>query len=306
MGASEEHETELRVAAVLEAAREHATGVSIERLTELLPESAPGTAAELQTWLRARPGLAVLGADGRVRAPSAGDGPVPEHREARAEEFSGAARWLVDGPLRGLQPLLRCAVVTGSVAYGEPDAEDDCDLMLVSRSGGLWLVAAWSFVRLRLLGRDGPHAPLPNFCLNYLVDEDTAREEFGSPRGFLFAREAMTVRPIFGEAYYRSLLAHAVWLRTEVPRLYARWAPTELRADPGPPAPWAVRVLNAALYPGVAAYLQFKGLYACHGHRRDGEEPRQFHTVTRPKRMALLTRKFERLRSAYAGAPAPG
>jgi hypothetical protein len=306
MASPADPETELRVASVLAAAREHSTGVPIDRLIELLPEGAPESAAEFATWLCDRPGLAELGADGRVRPAGVSAGRVPEDRLARAEEFGHAAGWLIEGPLRGLQPLLECVVVTGSVAYGEPEEGDDCDLMLVTRAGALWLVLAWSFVRLRLLGGGDARRPLPSFCLNYVVEEDAAREEFGSARGFLFAREALTVRPVFGEGYYRSLLGTAGWLRAEAPRLYARWSPGPTPERLEAPAPLAARALNALLFPWVAAFLQLKGMYACHGLRLEGEDRRQFHTVTRPKRMALLTLKFERLRATYSPPPATG
>jgi hypothetical protein len=300
-------ETERRVVSLLRVAEEHQSGVSPEELAELLPEDAPTTVREFAVWLAAHPAVGVIRADGQVSRTGSEPDLDLASRRARAIEYAHAAEWLIEGPLRTLQPYLRCAALTGSVAYGRPQAGDDCDLMLVTRPGALWVVLAVAFLRLRG-AREGPVGKtLPEFCLNYVLDERAAEEDYREGQGLLFAREALSVQILRGASYYRSLLEQASWLQQEAPRLYARWTqPGDARgSDPVASTPLGVRALNWAVYPWIAAYLQLKGLRAGHLLRGAGRAPQQFRTVTRPRRMTLQTLKFERLRSMYSGGPAP-
>jgi hypothetical protein len=148
---------------------------------------------------------------------------------------------------------------------------------------------------------------VPEFCLNYVLDERAAEEDYRHGQGLLFAREALSVQILRGATYYRSLLAQADWLQLEAPRLYSRWTHPEdpPDAEAVAPTPVGVRALNWLVFPVIAAYLQLKGLRAGHRLRGSGRAPQQFRTVTRPRRMTLQTLKFERLRSMYSGSPAP-
>jgi hypothetical protein len=300
-------ETERRVVSLLRVAEEHQSGVSPEELAELLPEDAPTTVREFAAWLAAHPAIGVIRPDGQVTRTGAEPDLDLESRRARAIQYASAAEWLMEGPLRTLQPYLRCAALTGSVAYGRPQEGDDCDLMLVTRPGALWVVLAVAFLRLRGARGGHPGNPLPEFCLNYVLDERAAEEDYRQGQGLLFAREALSVQILRGAGYYRSLLEHASWLQREAPRLYSRWTrPVEATSlDPVASIPLGIRALNWVVYPWIAAYLQLKGLRAGHRLRGSGRAPQQFRTVTRPRRMTLQTLKFERLRSMYSGSPAP-
>ena len=92
-------------------------------------------------------------------------------------------------------------------------------------------------------------------------------------------------------------------MHARVPGLYAERArpPWDL---PDRPAPLGVRLVNAALFPPLAAYLQLAGLVRNHRLRRQGEPEAAFRTVTHRDRIAFVSYRFERLRAVYDG-PAP-
>ena len=291
-----------RVLDAVEVADDFQAQLELETLVHLLPEDGPSTAEAMAQWVRAHPAYARL--DGsRVVSARGIDSPIRSDRRLRAEQYFRAAEWLIRSDLRISLPWLRFAGVTGSTAYGEPTETDDCDLMAVVRPGMVWLFLAYAFLRLRLRRRvPGPFNE-PQWCLNYVLDDRAARREYSRARGFLFAREALLVRPVSGEAYYRGLLTSSDWLRREAPRLYARWDLHPGPAPPdSPPSLWIVRALNAIVFPVLAAYLQCKGLWTNHRLTATGREEQAFRTVTRLDRMVLATRKFERLASRWASA----
>ncbi|MCI4341187.1 MAG: hypothetical protein L3K11_02265 [Thermoplasmata archaeon] len=295
---------ERRVDSIVRVAGEHRTTVPVEALIDLLPEEAPTSPAELEAWLREHPEIGALPLDGQVGPPGLSLRDDLRVREARAARYTEAAVWLFAQPLSSLEPLIQCAAVTGSVAFGRPEAGDDCDLMVVTRRGALWVFLTFTFLRLRSLHRPASSADAPEFCLNYIVDEDSAEADYATSRGLLFAREALTVRLLLGDPYYRSLLARASWLQREAPRLYARWQSTSSTPMDRSIAPVAAttQFLNLLLFPLVASYLQLKGLLAGHRLRRAGLARQEFRTITGLGRMTLRTLKFERLRSTYGSA----
>lgn len=284
-----------RVVGTVEVAREFGTQVPLDRLVELMPEGGPGTPKDLAAWIRAHPEWARIASD-RAAPPEAPAFEPTQHRRERANRYWQAAESLTDSESTVMGPWLRFLAVTGSTAYGEPEEGDDCDLMAVVRPGTVWVFLALMFARLRMRRSVPAVSPDPPWCLNYVLDERAAITTYGRPRGFLFAREALVVRPVRGGDYYRSLLRRAGWLGQEAPRLYARWD-TDTAAEPAEPgrAPLTVRGLNLLMFPLVAFYLQLKGLWHNHRLRGTGEYERGFRTVTRLDRMVLETRKFERL-----------
>ncbi|HEV8050288.1 MAG TPA: hypothetical protein VGP88_06810, partial [Thermoplasmata archaeon] len=137
------------------------------------------------------------------------------------------------------------------------------------------------------------------------LDDRAARAEFRHPRGFLFAREALTARPVAGESYYRGLVHAASWLAEEVPRLYERWRSAGLpELPPERSAPVPVRLLNAALFPVMAWYLTLAALARNRRLIRTGRPAKQFRVVARLDRLAYETRQFDELRTLYTPATA--
>jgi hypothetical protein len=276
-------------------AGEFETGVELETLVDLLPEYGPATAEDLAGWIREHPTHAVV-SGGLAVDPSASELTPEVDRRERGERYYRAATQLFEKDLQVSRPWLRFLGVTGSTAYGDPREGDDCDLMAVVRPGSVWTFLAYLFLRLRIRRLHGGNSLDPVWCFNYTLDEASAIREFSKPRGFLFAREALVVRPLHGEGFYRGLLRRGEWLQREAPRLYARWE-GGVAPEPTEPTPAAfeVRVLNALMFPVLATYLQLKGLWANHRLRHAGLEHTGFRTITRLDRMALATRKFDQL-----------
>jgi hypothetical protein len=295
--------TERRVGLLLRVAGAFGTGIRMDELRTLLPPGGPDTEGGLRRWIAERPDLGRVEGD-RAYAPSLVASP-PAPRTARAGSYRQHAERLLHGPLGSLAELVRCVGITGSTAFGEPSPGDDLDLLVITRSGALWWFLARAYLAL-LTARRRDAAwldPLP--CLNYVVEDRDAPEEFARPGDLLVAREALSVQVLRGDPYYRGLLAAAPWMRSEIPRRYA-----ERTTSPGPiapePAPRLARTLSVAVFPFLATYLQLVGLLRNSRFRREGHPERGFRTVTRPRRLAIASLRFEQLRDQYAhGAPRP-
>ena len=170
--------------------------------------------------------------------------------------------------------------------------------------GAVWPVLLAAYIAARKRGRPAERDP-SEWCFNLVLDERVARREFSTPRGFLFAREALTASVLSGQEYYRTLLGSASWLREEIPRLHA------LRAGDGAPpppqerpAPLLVRMLNAALFPWLSAYLHMVALVRNHRLRENGQPDRAFRISAHPGRLSYETARFDRLADRYRPADA--
>jgi hypothetical protein len=295
--------TAQRVDSILRVAGAHGTGVPLRDLAELLPLDGPRSETDLADWMREHPSLGHVVGRTAFPAGSSGPGTDLDDRRARGARYWEAAEGLVAGPLRAARPLLRSLAVTGSTAYGEPEEGDDLDFLAVTRASSVWVFLTYSYLRLRLRGRprDGSADPTP--CFNYVLDETAARREFTGSRGLLFAREALTARPVLGRAFYRDLVGSAAWMEGELPRLYARWSSEPSSASPVPaPTPWPLRLLNGMLFPPVAAYLQLQCLLRNRALRRSGRGDEAFRTVAEYRGLRFVTDRFERLRHAHESA----
>lgn len=292
-----------RVRELAEVASQYRVALELEELVQLLPENGPADADSLRDWIRGHPG--VVEVDGRWARSSSEPPLVPDPaRRARAERYWRRAVERFGAPAEPATRWLRFLGVTGSAAYRDAGPTDDCDLMAIVRPGALWAYLAVSFASLRLRRLRGELGDDPNWCLNYVLTEPEAEREYGRPRGFLFAREALTVRPVLGSNAYRQLLDQTEWLREELPRLYTSWgAAAETRAPPAcPPPGLTIRCLNGLVFPWLAAYLQVKGLWVNYRLRRAGQESHCFQTLTRPSRMALATTAFARRAGVVSGS----
>jgi len=179
---------------------------------------------------------------------------------------------------------------------------DDLDFFVVVRSGAVasFLFVTYASLRLERLRRGRPEDPPA--CFNYVVDERRASRDFAEGRGLLFAREALSAQMIFGDSFYRGLLAQSPSLRGELPRLYA--ARTK---DPGDVAPrgapvW-VRLMSALLFVPLAGYLQMVGFHRNAVARKEHRSQDEFRTLATPDRVVFQSRRFEQLRALYEGQP---
>jgi hypothetical protein len=299
---------EIRVRTILRTAAQFDTGVRLSDLLKLLPPAGPQTVDELRSWLAARPGLARLDRDRALP-----DRSIPEslpERERRAQRFRAVGREVVNRDLEPVRSLFRCIAITGSTAYGYPEADADLDLFVVTRSGALWWCLAFAYLRLRIRALRSRSNPEPPVCLNYMLDDRAAPTEWARAQGFLFAREALTAEVLAGDEYYRGLLRAAPWMAAEVPRLYSERALAPAATD-ARPAPWPVRLANLAIFPFLATYLQLVGLRRNALRRAGRQSGSQFQSDTRPKRMAFASEQFDALRWNYERSiettfPGPG
>jgi len=281
-----------RVRTLLRVSRQFGSGVPLDDLVWLLPPDGPRDRTELRDWLLERPDLARI--DGARAFPPEGEpSDIPE-RLARAGEYHVAAATLVHDHLRAALPLVRCVGITGSTSYGTPESEDDLDLLVVTRTGTLWLFLAYAYFVVRIRYRTNPVAGRPRPCFNYSFEEEEGGVEMSAPRGFLFAREALTAPMIVGEEYYRSLLASAPWMERELPRLFSRRT-SGILPQHSPSVPWPLRLLNATLFPFLACYVRFGTMYRNARVRRDGHPEREFRARFDRRRLAFLTPRFDEL-----------
>lgn len=303
LGGTQETPLGRRVHTLVEAASRFDTGVPLEELANLLPPGAPATAAEVRTWVEAHSEVGRL-EDGRVFSCGGRSRDLSARRD-RGGRYLEIGRSLFERDLAFARPWLRCAAVSGSVAYGEPDEGDDIDLFVVTRTGALWLFLACAYLFLRRRGRNRLPSDPPRVCLNFVMDDRQAPVQFREGQGFVFAREALTAQPILGRAYYQRLLGAARWMAAELPRLYADRA-QEVSPLESSRAPATVALANAVLFPVVAAYLHLAGLVRNRALRSQGRTEDLFRTQTELRRLVYSSQRFESLRrlAEPAGSPA--
>jgi hypothetical protein len=293
-----------RLSLLLEVAAYRGDALSMEDALNLLPEPAPSTPDGLLQWSNAYPDRIRMVGDSLVPSHAVGDLSEREERANRANHFMKCARQLLSGPLAPVRSLALVVAVTGSVAYRSARAGDDLDLLLVLRRGCLSFFLAWSYAAIRIHRlRGGRTDPLPPICMNLVLEEPQARQEFSMPAGLLIAREALSAVVIQGPEEYRSLLREASWMRELLPRLYQRTIGT---ADPGSsspagPAPLLIRLISALLFLPLGAYLQGVGLWRNHRLRLRLGEPLTFRTVFGPGHLKFTSLVFDRLKRVYEG-----
>lgn len=291
-----------RARALLEIAGRFGTGIPIEELVRLLPNSAPRDGPELERWLLAQPELAAL-IDGPARRGPGTDGERGDRRR-RGVAYRAEAERLLSGPLGFARTWARCVAITGSTAYGEPNAGDDLDFFVVVRRGLVWLFLLRAYLALRLgSGRKGGSAAPPP-CFNFVVDEAQARSEFNRVRDALVAREALAAIPISGGEYYRGLLAGAPWMAEPFPRLYAVRS-ERAGSTAAEPASAPARCANALVFPLLASYLQLVGLHRNWSDRRSAGRSGSFRTTTTPARLMFASARFDGLRESYRAMDHP-
>jgi hypothetical protein len=298
-GALSDDFVERRVATLLAASSRFRAGVTLEDLRDLLPQEGPRDVPSLDRWLAARPALARR--EGRFVLPPTAVPSDLNGRAQRAASFRTVAERLVAVDLVALMPWVRCVAVTGSTAYGTPAAEDDLDFFIVTRAGAMWLFLLFAALRLRARRSAGRSDPGPRPCLNFVLDERSVDSEFRTRRGFLFAREALTALVLRGDEYYRSVLRDAPWIGEEIPRSYAARSAGPSVERPRR-VPRVVRMVNAALFPPLAAYLHLIGLYRNHRLRRWGRSSDRFRTVVGFRRLANPTDRYDALSEALESA----
>jgi hypothetical protein len=288
---------ESRLRVLLEVADRHHAPMSLDQLVAHLPAGANWTTDHVVSWVGDHPDSGRVVA-GHVMPPRAIPMPELADRASRSEALYAEAEWAVRDPLRSVVRLTRCLGVSGSVAYGFAAPNDDLDFFVMTRRGTTWLFLLLAFANYRLV-RHRAHVPGPShWCFNYVLDESEAAAEFARPGGLLMAREALTVRMLRGDSYYRSLLEDASWMGDELPQIYAQRRGS--KRDPELPEEVGVlvRAANLLVFPFLATYLQLTGLVRNHRLRREAPE-KQFSMTTTARRFMLRSLRFANLERLY-------
>lgn len=291
-----------RLQTLVDVAAAHRTAMPVREVVDLLPDGAPASVPEVENWIRARPTRLVI-VDGRLT--DAGT-PVPTgiaDRLARGQRYVEHAQELLEGPLARTRGWVECAAVTGSVAYGAPEEGDDLDFVVVARRGAVWMFLLYTYIALRRARSREPGRARVEACFNYVLEGDQAEREFATPRGLLVAREAMSARALWGAERYRGLIVGSEWLGRELPRLHERWRSGGEVAGREAPAPLAIRLLNALVFPPLALYLHLSGARLNRQFRGEGRGERRFVTETGLRRLAVRSARFDRLAVRYAHGP---
>jgi hypothetical protein len=289
---------EHRVRTLLEVARVHRVPLAFDHLLAMLPAGEEWSEADLQRCLDTHPSWGSV-VDGYVHATNPASTHDLTSRRRRSAALVQEAVRAVNRDLGVAVELTRCIGISGSVAFGLAEPEDDLDFFVVVRDGGAWLFLLLALLRSRRLHRDGTAAA--PWCFNYVVEEGAVESDFTPPQGLLVAREALSVRVLRGEGYYRSVLLRSPWMGAELPKMYAERT-AELTPDRAPrPLGWATRIVNALAYPVLATYLQVVGLVGNRRLRRFAPST-CFATETGFRRFQLRTAQFDRLRRIYRAA----
>lgn len=199
------------------AATAAATGAALDRLI------ARGRVEEAGGFLTL-PGRGALGA-------------IRRERRARA-----AAAWPVArryGALIARLPFVRLVGITGSLAAGNPDANADCDYLIITAPGRLWLVRALTIAIVRAARLRGVQ-----LCPNYLL---TTRALALTRRDLYTAHELLQIVPLAGGATYRRLIAENAWAADWLPNRYRR----AVAAPPAAPTGGAGQRLGEAALGGA-------------------------------------------------------
>jgi hypothetical protein len=286
-----------RIRTMLRVAEALRSPISREDLLDVLP---PGPRASREDFLQRVLDMLRQDLDGGMPGLQPQGPHAPEGGPARVRSRIHDAAGFVDSLPSFVQGCVRLVAVTGSTVYGNPAPGDDIDLFLVTGRGSLWFALLGGFLGRRWRRRRSHPGTVPEYCLNFVLDEVTLPLEFAEPHGFLFAREALMMQPVRGAGFLRRTIERARWLGREIPGLYARRL-QELPADipPEPPVGVAIQIVNLALFPLMATYLQLKALLQNHAHRQQGNLSSTFRLETALHRFAVRSWKYERLIALY-------
>ncbi len=155
-------------------------------------------------------------------------------------------------------PGVRLVAVSGSTSYDSARRDDDVDFFCVTRKNNMWVFMLKSLLLARinqLWHRDGP-----SVCFSCVMDEGRAIEEFSEAEDPLFARDALTARPLYGLEYFQGLLTAAAWMGNFYPKLY--WSKLRGKTidsiNNGSGSSALKKILNSYVFHVVGRYIRLK------------------------------------------------
>ncbi len=294
-------EARRRIRGLVSIAADHDCSLSLEELSLLLPDHLFPSVGALESFVIGDRmlGKELVVAEGEL-APRGREGLIPQRpaqrglnlqRQVEAQVFaSNLANWC---------PWIYVIGISGSMAFGGPRPTDDVDLFMAVRRRRLWITLFVALAMAKLVRRRNGGSPL--YCFNRVVDFGQCVETFQTAHDPLLAREALNVKVLVGEEYYRELLAAAPWMGKYFPRLYefkvnSRPGPGASRVDTGR-AVWSL--LNLAAFLAVGPYLWAAGLVRNRRLRRAGNHQAEFRTIIEARFCAFESAKYDALREEY-------
>ena len=122
-------------------------------------------------------------------------------------------------------PWIKLIGVTGALAVGNSDEDDDIDLMIITARGRLWLTRGLVVTFLLLTGRYRRPGKIKDMvCPNLMIGDDAL--EFPD-RDLFTAHEIVQMKPIFerGNTYQKFLQANE-WIKYFLPNVETGHAPS--------------------------------------------------------------------------------
>ncbi len=296
-------ESRARIRMLVETAAENGSSISLAELHDLLPSNLFPSSADLGRFIAADESLSRVLATVGDELTLRGREPLAlsrAHQRALAEaRVDEAGRFLAR--LARVCPWIELAGVSGSTAYGGAKPADDIDFFLVTQDHRLWITLLVALVYARTERVRSGRSPV--YCFNRLLEREPCARAFQERRDALFAREALNLRLLHGNALYARLLESAPWMAEPFPSLYAsrlaRGTPRD--GDLSRPRRGG-RILNDLAFLLLGPYLWVMGLWRNTQLRRAGRNKECFRTVIRPGFWATESVLFDELREQYARA----
>ena len=292
-----------RIQTLTRIAVESGSSLSVEELFSLLPAEAFPTPEALRDFLLAD---TVLGSELAVL-----DGEIVPNG---LDHLATARTWQRDRTSRRVEkardvvhlltricPWTRLIGISGSTAYNGSKPTDDVDFFVVVDSRRVWITLCIALLIARLFKIRDRHGPV--FCFNCVWEDSRCESAFRSSIEPLFAREALSLKILSGEGYYRELLKSAPWMADYFPRLYGSRLDyvTPVRSPGGSVGRRGWSMMNIAAFTALVPYLWLVNLARNRKLEKEGRNSALFETIVRPGFFALESKRFSDLRQQYSG-----
>lgn len=199
----------------------------------------------------------------------------------------------------------RMVSVSGSTSYNSASRSKDVDFFCVAPRDELWLSLTHGLIMARVFSL--LHRDAPQICFSCVMDEAYARLLFRSPRGPLFARDALELKVFRGSELYESLLQQASWISVLYPARFPSLGDRDASLESARAGKSTlVRVLNGFLFLAVGGFIRVKS--SLHNRRfvSLGQSENEFAVRSGKDHLIYESSRYQRLRQKYDEAFARG
>ncbi len=156
-------------------------------------------------------------------------------------------------------PWLEAMMVTGSVASGYPDVDDDIDIMFICQRDTIWICRALVYALLFVCGfkiRRNSIEVKDRLCLNLWVEENYGISK--DKQNLKNAMDGIMAKTIFGDKVWSSFLINNDWIQEYVSFGYKKKV-TKNRIVIGTTTNILVVAVNFMFYIAQRIYMKKKG-----------------------------------------------